>query len=270
MKVCVCLHLYYMEMIPEIKRYMDNLDSYDLYITTSIDRRVDEQEIKKEFPDAQIIYTKNAGFDIYPFVCFLRYINLNNYDLVVKLHTKKDIPIEYSLNGYNLSGVWWRYYLYNSILGSKKRVKKIIKMFDKNDKLGFVGSKELIIRDSDIDKDIDMKCVKNVMDELNLNIIKKEFLAGSIFVIRAKLLLPLQERDYHESDFPPYLPRTWNELPYCLERCFGMMISAQGYVLKGLYSEKSLKPINRLKHFLRVKMPYLYSGLQKVYIKLKR
>lgn len=265
MKICVCLHLYYLDMIPEMKKYLCNIDEYDLYITTPAENVNNEEHILKEFSGAKIIYTNNVGFDMYPFVCFLKEVDLSSYDLIVKLHTKKDIPIEYSLNGFDLSSGWWRYYLLNPILGTKKSVKKVIKLFVKNKKVGLVGSKELLIRDSDIDKDIDMNCVNDVMNQLGLQINKKEFIAGSIFIIRANLLLPLQKKDYKEEDFPPYLPRTWNELPYCLERCFGMMISSQGYDLVGLYSDKTKEDkVFMLKSWLKKHTPRLFSIFKKI------
>lgn len=241
MKVCVCLHLYYWEMIQEMQNYLKNIEKYDLYITTPFENQKHEDEIKKKFQNAQIIYTENIGFDIYPFVKFLSVVDLKKYDVVYKLHTKKDIPIEYSLNGYDLKNGEWRYYLMNSILGDKKRVHEILKAFETNPQLGMIGSKELIIRNEDIDKDIDMEKVKDTMREMKLDIVEREFIAGSMFVMRAELLEPLKNRGFKAEEFPPYLPRDWNGLPYCLERCFGFMISSQGYQLKGIYSRKTEK-----------------------------
>lgn len=263
MKVCVCLHLYYWEMISEMKQYLKNLPKYDLYITTPKENKERENEILAEFEDAHIIYTENEGFDVYPFVCFLKEVDLQQYDVVVKLHTKKDIPIVYSLNGFDLSNHLWRYYLLDGILGDKNRTGKILKKFEKDEKLGLVGSAELIIRDEDIDKDIDMKKVEHTMNEIGLSICKKEFVAGSIFIVRAKLLEKLKERNFSVEEFPPYLPRDWNGLPYCLERCFGCMISAQGYKLKGVYASST---IHNRKIYL---MKRIQACFPKIYRKMK-
>lgn len=264
MRVCVCLHLYYWEMIPEIKQYLKNLPEYDLYITTPEDNRKRENEILAEFEHARVIYTENEGFDVYPFICFLREVDLRQYDVVVKLHTKKDIPIVYSLNGFDLSNHLWRYYLLDGILGDKKRTDKILKEFATDKKLGMVGSAELIIRDDDIDKDIDMNKVQQTMHEIGLSIHKREFIAGSIFIIRAELLEKLKERNYSVEEFPPYLPRDWNGLPYCLERCFGCMISAQGYKLKGVYASSTIQ--NRKLYIMK----RVQAHFPKMYSKMKR
>lgn len=247
MRICVCLHLYYLDMMMDIKRKLNNLEKYDLYITTPIDNQDNADEILNVFKDAKLIYTDNVGFDMYPFVVFLRSVDLSQYDLVFKVHTKKDIPIEYSLNGYDLSGGLWREYLLDSILESRLRTRNLIRAFKEDLSIGEIGSEELIIRDDDVDKDIDMNEVQKTMKDLGLEVKKKEFIAGSMFVVRASLLKPLQNRDYQVDDFPPYLPRTWNELPYCLERCMGMMISAQGMRLVG-WKRNDTK---RVKGFIR-------------------
>lgn len=263
MKICVCLHLYYWEMIPEMKRYLSSIPEYDLYITTSEENRVRERDIRVAFGDAVIIYTENIGFDVYPFVRFLEEVNLDQYDLVYKLHTKKDIPIEYSLNGYDLKNEKWRYYLLDSILGNAQKVRQTVNAFEKDPRLGMMGSKELIIRNEDIDKDIDMEKVKAVMEELGLSLVKKEFIAGSMFVVRAALLEPVKRRNFRQEEFPPYLPRDWNGLPYCLERCFGCMVSAQGYRLKGIYAGSTLENKSLwMKKELQDRLPGLYRVLK--------
>lgn len=263
MKICVCLHLYYWEMIPEMKQYLGSIPEYDLYITTSEENRAREQEILAAFGETVIIYTENIGFDVYPFVRFLETVSLDQYDLVYKLHTKKDIPIEYSLNGYDLKEEKWRYYLLDSILGSTEKVRQTVAAFEKAPRLGMMGSKELIIRNDDIDKDIDMEKVKAVMGELGLPLVKKEFIAGSMFVVRAALLEPVKRRAFRQEEFPPYLPRDWNGLPYCLERCFGCMVSAQGYRLKGIYARSTLENKSLwMKKELQDRLPGLYRVLK--------
>lgn len=265
MKICVCLHLYYLDMISQIRQYLDHIPEFDLYITTPEENREREQEIKAALGDAVIIYTENIGFDVYPFVKFVEEVRLEQYDLVYKLHTKKDIPIEYSLNGYDLKDGKWRYYLLDSILGTREKVQQSLNAFEKDPKLGMMGSKELIIRDEDIDKDIDMEKVRAVMQELGLSVVKREFIAGSMFVIRASLLEPLKRRNFQAGEFPPYLPRDWNGLPYCLERCFGCMVSSQGYRLKGVYAQSTLGNKSLwIKKEIQDRMPGLYGALKKI------
>lgn len=239
MRIAVCLHLYYVYLFSEIKEYLLNLQAYkyQLFITMPIENQFFEKKLIEFDPNVIIIYTKNVGFDIFPFIIFLEHINISDYDLIIKLHSKKNIPGKQYINKNNLYGDNWRYYLFNSILGSQKKITKILELFRSDSSIGLVGSKELLISGNDVDKDIDINAVHVIMNQCGLEINRKEFIAGSIFVIRANLLNPIKNRHFSEEDFPPYFPRDWNSLPYCLERCFGFIVSSQNFQLIGIKSQ---------------------------------
>ena len=244
MKIAVAMHLYYLQMYDEMKRYLHHFGNlpFDLYVTLPRENMAFSRNLERDFPGVGIIVTENIGFDIYPFLCFLREVPLDRYDVIFKIHSKKDIPIRYRLNGYDFSGSSWRDCLLSSILGSEERVRRIVDLFDKNPVAGLVGAKELLIRDGLVDQDIDMGRVEMFMEECGLTVKRKEFLAGSMFAIRSRLLQPIKERNFKMDDFPPYHPRDWNGLPYCLERIFTLLVSSQGYEVVPL---PSLVPIKR-------------------------
>ena len=235
--IAICLHLYYTEMFDEISGYIDHMGGipYDLYITMPRENKPFLPRIRERYPDANVIITENIGFDIYPFTEFLREVDLDKYDLLFKLHTKKDIPIEYSKNGISLSGSNWRYYMFNAILGSENRVKYIRMLADRHPHIGMFCAKEVLIRGlNEIAVDIDPICVEALMLECKMRIRDWEYVAGSIFAIRPHLLKPLKQRNFQADEFPPYFPRDWNGLPYCIERVLGCMVSAQGYQIGAL------------------------------------
>ncbi|WP_157385227.1 rhamnan synthesis F family protein [Desulfitobacterium hafniense] len=237
MKIAVCVHLYYVEMFQEITFYLDNFCdiSYDLYFTIPQENKVFLPVLKGRYPHAKVIVTDNVGFDIYPFLCFLKEINLDYYDVVFKLHSKKDIPIEFSRNGVDLSGSKWRDYMFQALMGSQQRVKYVMRIMERHPHIGMVCAREVLLRGSAmIAQDIDLIKVEAAMQECKLLIREWEYVAGSIFAVRSKLLKPLKNRNYLKADFPPYFPRDWNGLPYCLERVFGCLVSAQGMVIGGL------------------------------------
>lgn len=208
-----------------------------MFVTMPKENQTFEKKILDYNPKAKIIITENLGFDIYPFIVFLDTINISDYDLVLKIHTKKNMPIRQYINGYELFGNSWRYFLFSSILGSEDRVQKILHFFEHIPELGLIGSKELLVTGDDVDKDINILSVENIMKQCGLSIKRKEFIAGSVFFIRANILEPLKNRHFTINDFPQYHPRDWNGLPYCIERCFGFFNSSQYYHLLGLPSQ---------------------------------
>lgn len=91
MRIAVLVHLYYVELFKEIVDYLDNFRniSYELFFTLPRENKAFLPILRKKYPNSKVIITDNIGFDIYPFFCFLREINLADYDVIFKLHSKK-------------------------------------------------------------------------------------------------------------------------------------------------------------------------------------
>ena len=120
-KLAVHLHLYYKEQVPQIIKYLKNLTGieYDLYITMVEDDSEVRLSIQKEFPQSQIWIVENRGYDIGPFIDFLHHINLDDYEYVLKLHTKRKLKGSYcyfNKRRFNLSS--WSKILYETLIGS--------------------------------------------------------------------------------------------------------------------------------------------------------
>ncbi len=246
--ICVCLHLYYVEMFSEISAYLDNFGDieFDLYITMPLENKPFAPTIRKKYPAATIIYTDNIGFDIYPFLRFLQEVDLDYYDVIFKLHSKKDIPIAFDRNGVDLSGTKWRDYMLQALMGSHARIQQILCIFSRQQHVGMICAQEVLLRGYvSLKQDIDLQKVQSVLLELGLMPREWEFVAGSVFAIRPQLLKRLKKRAFQAEDFPPYYPRDWNGLPYCLERVFGCMVSAQGLTIAGVPAPLQEKEVFR-------------------------
>lgn len=234
MRIAVCVHLFYLEMFEEISGYLDNFGEipYDLYFTIPRENKPFLPVLRRKYPDAHVIVTENIGFDIYPFLRFIDEIDLSSYDVIFKLHSKKDIPIEFSRNGVDLSGTKWRDYMFRALLGNHERVRHVLRIMERHSHIGMVCAQEVLIRGAEqLAQDIDLGRVDAVMRDCGMMVRQWEYVAGSIFAVRPRLLAPLKRRQFKAEEFPPYFPRDWNGLPYCVERVFGCMVSAQGLMI---------------------------------------
>lgn len=234
MKIAVCVHLYYVEMFREIGKYLDNFRDiqYDLYFTMPRENKAFLPVLRGKYPTAQVIVTENIGFDIYPFLCFLEKIDLSYYDLIFKLHSKKDIPIDFSRNGVDLSGTKWRDYMFTALLGTPERVQWVLRIMERHPHVGMLCAQEIHLRGAEqLAQDINLSAVEALMLECGLRVRQWEYAAGSIFAVRSRLLKPVKQRHFTAEEFPPYFPRDWNGLPYKLERVLGCMVSAQGLII---------------------------------------
>ena len=109
MKILVHLHLYYQDMLEQMLDLLKSLDKvdYDLYVTTSPDFS-EQEKIKNFHTQSQILPVPNRGYDLAPFVYVLQQVNLDEYDYIIKLHTKRDLPKPATLPNCSLEGSDWR------------------------------------------------------------------------------------------------------------------------------------------------------------------
>lgn len=94
-KILVHVHIFYENLYPELKACLLNLNDYNCdYIFTFVkENEALESDIKSTFKNVNVEIVKNLGFDLGPFVHVLNEVNLNDYSYVIKLHTKRDIPL---------------------------------------------------------------------------------------------------------------------------------------------------------------------------------
>jgi lipopolysaccharide biosynthesis protein len=118
-KVCVILHLYYVDLWGYFLPYLKRIDTeIDLYVTITDGHSGMFTDIldaiMSEFPKANIHSLPNRGMDIAPFIYIMNEIFLsgNTYDVIFKLHSKKSLAHNFEL------GERWRNQLTDSLLGS--------------------------------------------------------------------------------------------------------------------------------------------------------
>ena len=234
--LAVCLHLFYFEQFDEIKKRLSKLKDvdFDLFVTMVCDEECVKEKILKLYPNAKIFVVENRGYDIGPFVYFLHQINLDDYKYVLKLHTKGKKGYAGTLiKNRRLSNALWGKIMWESLLGSKKRLGANLKMLEENNRIGMIGSAYCFSDEYKhyyhLLEDINVAMKKMGFDEVaNLS-----FIAGCMFVCRAELLKPLLS--YSLCDFDATDGKIKDEtLAHVVERLFGAIVEAEGYEVVGV------------------------------------
>ena len=246
------MHLYYLEQLDDILQRLSYLDvcKYDLFVTMSELNPQAHEKILKFNPQATIWQTKNFGYDIGPFIYFLHKIKLDNYDYVLKIHTKRMSGDYCQFNHKRFSVKTWRNMLLDGVLCSPQAVKDNLQIMTKNPTVGMIGS-DYILTDEKASL-LPLPTLSAEMQKIGLTMPKDlHFVAGTMFFVRAKLLRPflkykiedftISDKDIHD-----------NTLAHVLERLFGLAVTAQGYKIQGVkYKSYELQiTINTLKRFL--------------------
>ncbi len=230
-KIAVHLHLYYVEQLSEILKRLKNLSDieYDLFVTMVVDDEKTKRRILRVYPNAKIWCVDNRGYDVGPFIEFLHQINLDDYEYVLKLHTKGKKTSNYTyIKNRRLDNALWGKIMWDSMLKSKERIEKNIKILDRQKNVGMIGSAHCFSNEE--------RHYLHLMDDINIAMKKMgfdeithlSFIAGCMFLCRAKLLKPLLV--YFLNDFDETNGKIKDEtLAHVIERAFGAIVEGAGF-----------------------------------------
>lgn len=206
-KILIILHLFYPKSWKEIKEYISNISeyNYDLIITTTegmIPNSIIE-EILDFKQDTRIINCENRGFDLRPFLLALRDVNLDDYDIVIKLQSKSTKRAWIYIYDQLFMRRDWFLDLFEGVL-SAKVVHNNIDLLLNDDSVGLVAADNLIVNDPPHK----VQMVKKIAEQNGLKVNDNyEFVAGTCFAIKSKCLRNIQDYPWTDQDFDP-VPNT--------------------------------------------------------------
>ncbi|MDR2252125.1 MAG: glycosyltransferase [Endomicrobium sp.] len=240
-RIAAFLHLYYLEQTDYFLEKLKNLDGfdYDLFITIpsiyTLEECSDEaiQKIKQFKPDAKIYIVGNRGYDIAPFFYALNKINLDEYEYIIKLHTKNNKSRNITcINDYPLTAQDFFNALVNDLIGTSKQIQKNIKILEENKEIGMLGSSVCTTSEKFYYNRF-LSQINEILGKLKLKPAEKiKFVAGSMFIAKATLFKVLQKSIKSEN-----FPETDNKikdgtLAHVYERLFGAIIENQNYQIQ--------------------------------------
>lgn len=252
-RILVHLHLYYLNQLDEILNRLQNLQglNFDLYVTMVNKSPAAEQKIKQFKPDTHILQVANQGYDIGPFIEVLHSLNLDNYDYVLKIHTKGTAAENYTrINGKRLNNKLWNRLLFDALLFSEEQVHNNLRQLANAD-IGMLSSTYLITDDKKLYEQFLPQINEILQAESLPQVDTFSFVAGTMFWAKASLFKPLQK--YRLADFPVTDGKVKEgTLAHCFERLFGAVAQAQGLKLYGVKSSKVgfTFALNEFKRFL--------------------
>lgn len=261
----IIIHLYYTEQWNRFCKYLNNIDtqkySYDLYVSLPYDKSSFSQDVLAVFPKANIILAENVGYDVWPFFKVLNQVDLENYDLLIKLHSKRNMgAITAVINRrFVLKGNDWRNLLV-SFISSKENLEKSIASFKERPELGMVNSFKLFDTSNEFETVVHrLFCFHEAKKEIDRIGFKANpsnevtYIAGTMFICRACLLSALKKMNYCADDFIKANRDNENDFAHIMERVFGWIVTSQNYCIDDPYSTKKLT----FRDYFRYKLFYL-------------
>jgi lipopolysaccharide biosynthesis protein len=228
-KVCVILHLYYVDLWSYFLPYLKRIDTdIDLYVTITDGHSGNftdiHDAIMSEFPEAFIYSLPNRGMDVAPFIYVMNdiFLRRRTYDVMIKLHSKKSLAHSYEL------GERWRNQLTDALLGSLPKLQNgYFACVDSNNTM--VGSSAWILNQKILGYEQQF-----FKEEITFS--DYEFVAGTIFMANFNLIMDwfvqnsIYDRFYKEFE-DGYIGD--GSIAHQLERVLGCLVKLRGnYILK--------------------------------------
>lgn len=239
----VHIHLYHTEFWPELRDALSVLEGtpYDLYITFNASADGLKERLEREVPNARLLPVSNRGYDVYPFLCVLKEVELSRYSYCIKLHTKRNMPLEAA----PWNGARWRNLLLAFMRPS--HFSRCVREMGKNRKIGMTGHQELILDWEPTSYDFRSR-VGNLLNRTGLSLKEYRFIAGTMFLCRAHLLEPLKKLGFREDDFmvPDRKVDDERSLPHVLERYLGCLVIAQGYTVEDCFTTQPTRRVSKI------------------------
>ena len=181
---CVLVHIFYPELYPEIKKYLDNLSgfSYDIFFNLVENNWTPgfHALVRSDFPDARVIVSRNVGRDIGGFFNLLSYIgNIQSYSAFLLIHSKKSPHISEELSSK------WRKDLLESTIGSREVVLQNMYLLEDTN-TGLVGA--ALWRHRSVDKNYEKyRYMLKVLD-ISAKNSHCDYLSGTIMWVNSKVV----------------------------------------------------------------------------------
>ncbi|MGN0189371.1 MAG: rhamnan synthesis F family protein [Candidatus Cryptobacteroides sp.] len=194
-KLAVFFHVYYHNQVDYFIEKLGNINNceWDLFVSYSTYSSTTEQKIRAFKPDAQFIPVENVGYDIWPFIKAIKSVDISQYDLVMKLHTKnKNVKVN-KINGMRLSGYLWRNLLVDSMLRSRSQFRKCSRILE-DERVGMVCGYEVLKTVSGSLPEDSGKMKTEAM-RIGFRTDHNKFCAGTMFIARSEALQAIAECD---------------------------------------------------------------------------
>lgn len=240
-RLLVHVHVFYPAIWPELADCVDNFAAVvgwghlDVRVTVSELHQEVVDLVRLRLPHARVEVVENRGYDVAPYLKILDEVNLDDYDYVVKLHTKRNVNCW--INFRRLQGPDWRRELL-SFCDSESHVRRTLGRLSKRPRLGMIAGSGVIDPSgvaSPIGSDPPEYIATNIkiLRGLGLSPVGRTLVYGTMFIVRAKLQKVLVGK-IKQTQFETVVDIDNHcDLGFAghLERVLSMLISAQGFYI---------------------------------------
>lgn len=227
----VVFHLYYHQQLDYYLGKLANIEGYDwdLLVTYSVADETSEKKLKAFKPGVKLLKVENAGYDIWPFIAAVKYVNLDDYEYIMKIHTKNANLQPMHINGLNLTKYMWRSLLINSFLKTPEQFRKAILRLEMQPSAGMLCSRELYTKMKG-NLPEEGSVLRRELGYLGIEPHDKHFCAGTMFIAKAECFRILQRAGLNAEYFHGEMSSHSTGSPaHAYERILPILVTENGY-----------------------------------------
>jgi lipopolysaccharide biosynthesis protein len=231
-KVCVILHLYYLDLWEYFLYYLKYIDGdVDLYVSFAETNLEGINEVKDSinanFKNNNIYILPNRGMDVAPFLYILNDIKKmnKNYDCIVKLHSKKSLAHSIEL------GNRWRENLTTAIMGNTDVFNRNYNEVMNHPTHKMVSSRLWRIGQGTFGWE------QNYFSEKIPDYFNYAFVGGTMFMVNFDLMMDWFVKDNIFDRFYKEFPMGYvgdHSVAHQLERMLGLLVYLKGFNILGV------------------------------------
>jgi lipopolysaccharide biosynthesis protein len=260
-KILIHVHVYYVKSWYKIEKCLKKImadKSNEVKILTTVSAVIDDSDLykieKTGIPNMSLIRVPNDGYDIQPFFLLLKSVSLEQYDYLIKLHTKNDVyGIDVKSNGRYISRAQWSNFLMDAIASTPKAFKENINKMQADPAIGMIGSSYFISKVSSSDEE-EKRLIADFAHKLGADkISESQYVAGTMFIVRTSILKPLIASGMVNEEFEHSESRKLGGTKaHAIERILGILVTLSKKTIVG-YDKSLWKDLitSSLAHALR-------------------
>lgn len=243
-RLLVHVHLFYTEQVDFFISRLRNITiPFELAVTLCGPCKKAEDAFMDAFPGVRILQVPNCGYDIHPFLVAMRSYDLDNFDFVLKLHTKSS-RTKLSQNHIRYHGDEFRNDLTGPVIGSRECFDNALSQFQ-DPTVGLVCSRNFITR---------REAWQNVPGTIRLCELygmpyrsHYPFCAGTMFMCRTEIVRRMLTVEFTQANFPIFSKSGQaGTLAHSLETMFGIICYNMGYRIAGVHDSTTIRKFRTL------------------------
>lgn len=227
--VCVLIHVYYPELLPELIAFAQNFQrvSFDVYVNVVDDIWTPEVHatLRELCPGAFVMVSPNLGRDIGGHMRLLEQIDPARYDMFALMHTKKSPHMAAE------AGEFWRRDLLAAYAGTPEIAAQCVAAIKNDSRIGLVGSKawrsQTLGRNGlQYERLLDILGVQGANRDV-------DYVGGSMFLLRAsiaaRLVAALRHLEFETGTDRDHAFYIDGQIEHGVERAVSALVREMGY-----------------------------------------